>query len=46
MLVPLIEAIKQRADELYVIYDWLWDREPEKAYELSDKIRIVFWFDN
>lgn len=46
VLVPLIEAIKQRADELYVIYDWLWDREPEKAYELSDKIRIVFWFDN
>lgn len=46
VLVPLIEAIKQRADELYVIYDWLWDSEPEEAYELSDKIRIVFWFDN
>lgn len=46
VLVPLIEALKQRADELYVIYKWLWEREPEKAYELSDKIRIVFWFDN
>lgn len=46
LLVPLIKAIKQRADELYVIHDGLWDHAPEKAYELSDEIRIVFWFDN
>ena len=46
VLIPLIEALKKRADELYVIYDWYWERDPQKAYELSDKIRIVFWFDN
>lgn len=46
VLVPLIEALKKRADELYVIYDWYWHEDPQKAYELSDKIRIVFWFDN
>lgn len=46
VLIPLIEAIKKRADELYVIYDFLWERDPARAYELSDKIRIVFWFDN
>ena len=37
---------KKRADELYVIYDFLWESDPLRAYELSDNIRIVFWFDN
>ena len=45
-LVPLIDALKKRADELYVIYDFLWESDPLRAYELSDNIRIVFWFDN
>jgi hypothetical protein len=46
VLVPLIEALKKRADELYVINDWLWETDPEKAYEMANNIRIVFWFDN
>lgn len=46
VLDPLIEAIKQRAAELHVIWDFLWDRNPEEAYEEADNIRIVFWFDN
>lgn len=46
VLIPLIDAIKKRADELYFIYDFLWETNPEKAYELSENIRIVFWFDN
>lgn len=45
-LIPLIEAIKKRADELFVIYDGLWESNPKEAYKLSDNIRIVFWFDN
>lgn len=45
-LIPLIDELKKRADELYVIYDFLWEDNPQKAYELSDDIRIVFWFDN
>lgn len=46
VLVPLIESLKERANEHSVIYGFLWEREPEEAYKLSDKIRIVFWFDN
>lgn len=46
VLVPLIEALKQRADELSVIYDFMWVCKPQEAYEKSDNIRIVFWFDN
>lgn len=46
VLVPLIKAIKERADELYLIYDFWWETDPKKAYELSENIRIVFWFDN
>lgn len=45
-LLPLIDALKKRADELYVIYGWKWETSPEEAYEASDNIRIVFWFDN
>lgn len=46
VLIPLIEALKKRADELYVIYDWFWESEPKTAYKKSENIRIVFWFDN
>lgn len=38
VLVPLIDALKKRADELILIRG--------SAYENSDNIRIVFWFDN
>lgn len=46
VLVPLIEALKQRARELYVIHSWRWDRDPDGAMEDAKDIRIVFWFDN
>lgn len=46
VLVPLIEALKIRANELYLIYSWMWERDYAKAYEQSENIRIVFWFDN
>ena len=46
VLLPLIEALKKRAAELCVIYHWQGERQPEKAYEYADNIRIVFWFDN
>lgn len=42
----LIDALKARADDLYVIYDFMWKHDRERAYELSNNIRIVFWFDN
>lgn len=42
----LIAEMKKRADELYIIYDFLWEQNPEEAYKQSDKIRLVFWFDN
>lgn len=45
-LDDLIESIKVRADELYVIPEWQWDDAPEKAYEKAKDVRIVFWFDN
>lgn len=46
VLLPLIAALKQRADELYLIYDWKWDDDYEEALKLAENIRIVFWFDN
>lgn len=42
----LIDAMKKRAHELYVIYGWWWDEKPEEAYNEANKIRLVFWFDN
>lgn len=42
----LINEIKKRANDLYVISDFLWEDDPEEAYKKSDKIRLVFWFDN
>lgn len=50
VLVPLIEKLKDRANELGIIYSFYWDRYDEifntKGYYLADDIRIVFWFDN
>lgn len=46
VLLPLIESLKRRADELGVIYDIQWERDYEEAYKRSEDIRIVFWFDN
>lgn len=49
VLVPLIEKLKERADELNLIYGFYWNSgnvESRKlAYEKSANIRIVFWFD-
>lgn len=46
VLVPLIEALKARADDLFLITEWEWEKAPEKALEKADNIRLVFWFDN
>ena len=50
VLVPLIEKLKDRADELYMIYKFYWDSNDEhcreSAYKAAADIRIVFWFDN
>lgn len=50
VLVPLIEKLKERADELDLIWKFYWDSEHIEsrnlAYEKSANIRIVFWFDN
>lgn len=46
VLVPLIKALKQRADELYVIDGGLWRCDFNEACERAKNIRIVFWFDN
>lgn len=45
-LEPLINLLKQRADELGVVYNWRWEYEPDKALERAENIRIVFWFDD
>lgn len=46
ILEHLIYKLKERADELNLIYDFSWKHEYERSYELSKNIRIVFWFDN
>ena len=46
VLLPMIEALKTRADELYFIYRFSWDRDYEECYQKAENIRIVFWFDN
>lgn len=50
VLVPLIEKLKDRCNDLYMIYDFEWDStNPDtrrSAYERAANIRIVFWFDN
>lgn len=45
----VIDKLKIVADELYLIYDFEWTGiavTRQRAYEKSDDIRIVFWFDN
>lgn len=48
ILKPLIDRLKQRADELGVIWDFEWSNSltREVAYKKANNIRIVFWFDN
>lgn len=48
VLKPLIERLKQRADELDVIWDFEWRNSltSNAAHQRADNIRIVFWFDN
>ncbi|KAH0786254.1 hypothetical protein GPJ56_009931 [Histomonas meleagridis] len=45
VLIPIIEILKERADKVGLIPSWEWDESPKSAYEKSEKIRIVFWFD-
>ena len=50
ILIPLIDKLKDRMDELTMVYRFCWDSKNEtsrkEAYEKSANIRIVFWFDN
>lgn len=50
ILVPLINELKKRCNDLYMIYDFAWDSSNEvmrnSAYRKAADIRIVFWFDN
>lgn len=50
ILEDLIGRLKERADELSLIYDYKWtsphQTTRQEAYETSANIRIVFWFDN
>lgn len=48
ILKPLIDSLKQRADDLDVIWDFEWNNSftRDVAYKKSNNIRIVFWFDN
>lgn len=47
ILEPLIDRLKQRADDLYFIYNFEWDgSRKEEALKQAKNIRIVFWFDN
>lgn len=47
ILEPLIERLKQRADDFNIIYNFEWDRPmTDDLKNKMDDIRIVFWFDN
>ena len=48
VLEHLIDELRRRADELCLIWNYRWENERlySDAYNDSDKIRIVFWFDN
>ena len=46
VLEPLITKLKQRADELSIIWNFEWKSDFKKACEKANNIRIVFWFDN
>lgn len=45
-LYNLIEKIKERANDLFLIYDFMWGRNKEERMKNAEDIRIVFWFDN
>ena len=48
VLKPLINKLKQRANEIDLIWDFEWHNSLtcNIAYEKADRIRIIFWFDN
>ena len=47
ILEPLIERLYQRANELWVLYDFETRRPlTEEVLKKMENIRIVFWFDN
>lgn len=46
VLIPLIEGLKERADEFGVIYKWDWEKRPMESLGKADNIRFVFWFDD
>ena len=47
ILEPLIERLRQRADELYILYDFEMKRPfADEVLKKMENIRIVFWFDN
>ena len=48
VLKPLIDKLKQRANELDLIWDFEWNNSLTSgvAYNKASRIRIVFWFDN
>ena len=50
VLVPLINKLKARCNDLYMIYDFEWYSKREEVQreirKKSEDIRIVFWFDN
>ena len=48
ILKPLIDKLKQRANELDLIWDFEWHNSftRDVAYKKANRIRIVFWFDN
>ena len=48
VLKPLINKLKQRADELDLIWDFEWNNSftRDVARKKANNIRIVFWFDN
>lgn len=47
ILEPLIERIKRRAHEFWIIYEFEWKYPyTDELKNKMDDIRIVFWFDN
>lgn len=48
ILEPIIELLKERAHRLHFIpeYYWAFAHLYKYAYDKSNDIRIVFWFDN
>lgn len=45
-LYNLIDKLKERANDLFLIYDFMWSRNKEECMKKAEDIRIVFWFDN